>query len=72
MQVSSDHWLQTVKWGNKSGELKSWELGIATTMASYAAMDWAKVPSAKQAKHGVRIIATSEDHGVWRSETELT
>ncbi len=47
------------KWGTSSGKLKAWELGIATTLASYAAMDWAKVPSGKQAKHGVRLLAAA-------------
>ena len=61
MQAGPETWLHVVKWGTSSGKLKTWELGIATTLASYAAMEWAKVPSAKQAKHGVRMLAAAED-----------
>ena len=61
MQAGPETWLHAVKWGTSSGKLKTWELGIATTLAGYAAMEWAKVPSAKQAKHGVRMLAAAED-----------
>ena len=61
MQAGPETWLHVVKWGTSSGKLKTWELGIATTLASYAAMEWAKVPSAKQAKHGVRMLAAAEE-----------
>ena len=61
MQAEPETWLHVVKWGTSSGKLKTWELGIATTLASYAAMEWAKVPSAKQAKHGVRMLAAAEE-----------
>ena len=60
MQAGPETWLHVVKWGTSSGKLKTWELGIATTLASYAAMEWTKVPSAKQAKHGVRMLAEAE------------
>ena len=61
MQAGPETWLHVVKWGTSSGKLKTWEHGIATTLASYAAMEWAKVPSAKQAKHGVRMLAAAEE-----------
>ena len=40
MQAGPETWLHVVKWGTSSGKLKAWELGIATTLASYAAMEW--------------------------------
>ena len=61
MQAGPETWLHVVKWGTSSGKLKTWELGIATTLASYAAMEWTKVPSAKQAKHGVRMLAEADN-----------
>ena len=63
MQIPHTKWVELVSWGG-SGKLASWQLGIATTLASYAAMSWSKVPSAKQAKQGVRIIAAAEGDGV--------
>ncbi len=61
MQAGPETWLHIVKWGTSSGKLKAWELGIATTLASYAAMEWTKVPSGKQAKHGVRMLAAAKE-----------
>ena len=36
------------------------QLQLDNTLASYSAMEWTKVPSAKQAKHGVRMLAEAE------------
>lgn len=56
MELGATEWLDIVNWGGTSRELKKWQLGIATTLASYAAQGWERRPSAKQAKHGAVMI----------------
>jgi hypothetical protein len=56
MELGASQWMSIVTWGNGPGELKTWQLGIATTLASYAAQGWSRTPSVKQAKHGAAII----------------
>lgn len=56
MQLSDTDWLNICRWGQKTGALKEWQSGIASTLSGYAAGGWQKVPSAKQAFQGVRII----------------
>jgi len=64
MELGADQWLAIVSWGNGPGELEKWQLGIATTLASYAAQGWAKTPSQKQAKHGALMIAAARAGGI--------
>jgi hypothetical protein len=56
MRVSRDEWLHFVRWGSSSGELEQYQTDISATLASYAARNWTRVPSAAQAKQGVKII----------------
>jgi len=56
MRLSDTDWLNICRWGQKTGALKEWQSGIASTLSGYAAGGWQKVPSAKQAFQGVRII----------------
>jgi hypothetical protein len=56
MNVDAVTWLKIHDWGKRTGLLKDWQYGIALTLCNYAADDWGKVPSAKQAKHGVEIL----------------
>jgi AIPR protein len=63
-RVDGDTWLKVHAWGTKSGELKKWQSGIAHTLAGYAAGDWDKGPSPKQARHGVVILETAERAGI--------
>lgn len=63
MALNAEQWMKIVAWGNSSGELKSWQMGIATTLASYAAQGWNRAPSQKQAKHGAAIIALGRAAG---------
>jgi len=43
------------KWATES-ELHSSMAGIALSLSGYAANDWKRVPSAKQAKQAVKMI----------------
>ena len=65
MQVKPEGWLHLIGWGSRSQELRSWQIGIATTLAGYAATSWTKVPSHKQAKQGKEILRVAERHGAW-------
>jgi hypothetical protein len=57
-------WLKIHAWGKKSGELQKWQYGIAHTLAGYAASDWEKEPSLKQAKQGVMIVELARRAGI--------
>ncbi len=61
--VSAQDWIAISEWGNSSGKLKDWQSGIAGTLGGYAARDWAKPPSVKQAKRGVEILQIAETEG---------
>jgi hypothetical protein len=63
MQVGADEWIHIYGWGARTGHLEAWQLGITTTLAAYAAAGWNRVPSAKQAAQGVRIIRIVDDEG---------
>jgi hypothetical protein len=65
MQVTPEQWLYLVSWGGRSGELKDWQVGIASTLASYAATGWSKVPSVKQARQGVEMLSLATDLSDW-------
>ena len=65
MQVKPEDWLHLIGWGSRSQKLRGWQIGIATTLAGYAAASWTKVPSQKQAKQGQQILRVAEEHGAW-------
>ena len=65
MQVRTEEWLHLIRWGSRSQELRSWQTGIATTLAGYAATSWTRVPSKKQAKQATEILRVAEEHGAW-------
>jgi hypothetical protein len=56
MQISSDEWLHFVKWGSSTGELTEFQTDISATLASYAARNWTRVPSVRQAVQAVKVI----------------
>jgi AIPR protein len=56
LQADAQKWFRIQLWGNETQELKPWQIGIANTLAGYAAQGWTKKPSEKQAKHGVAIL----------------
>ena len=61
--VSAKDWIAISQWGAETGELKDWQAGIAATLSGYAARDWVKAPSLKQAKHGIEILRIAEAEG---------
>jgi hypothetical protein len=63
MKLSAEAWFALHLWGRRSGALAEWEAGVAHTLSSYAGGGWQKVPSAKQAIHGVRILELASEHG---------
>ncbi len=62
-ELSADQWMSIVVWGNASGTFEKWQLGLATSLAGYAAQGWAKSPSQKQAKHGAAMIELARAAG---------
>ncbi|MGQ3489062.1 AIPR family protein [Roseovarius pacificus] len=61
--VSAQDWIAISQWGAETGHLKDWQSGIAATLSGYAARDWTKAPSPKQAKRGVEILQIAEAEG---------
>jgi hypothetical protein len=49
-QVDGATWLKIHAWGTRTGLLKGWQAGIAHTLAGYAANNWSRAPSSKQAR----------------------
>jgi len=65
-ELSTEQWLDLVRWGNQSGALDSKQLGIATTLAGYAAQKWARDPSIRQAFRGVEMIEAARAAGLFK------
>ncbi|MDC0159963.1 AIPR family protein [Gemmatimonadales bacterium] len=70
MQKSAEDWIRISMWGNKTGKLEDWQAGIAGTLAAYAAANWKKVPSARQARLAVEMIAIADKEGAWLDEED--
>jgi len=64
MELNAALWMQVVAWGNGQGQLTTLQLGVATTLASYAAQGWTRTPSPKQAKHGATMIEAARSAGI--------
>ncbi len=62
--IDGEGWLRIHAWGIKTGKLAKWQIGIAHTIAGYAASDWGKGPSQKQAKHGAAMLNLAREEGV--------
>jgi hypothetical protein len=60
LELSAAQWMAIVTWGNGPGALSPLQLGVAATLASYAAQGWLRTPSPKQAKHGATMIAAAK------------
>ena len=69
MQISAEQWVSISGWGARTGALQSWQCGIATTLASYSAGGWVKIPLQKQANQGVKILEEAAQNGV-RSDSD--
>ena len=55
-KLDGEQWLKIHAWGVRTGLLKGWQCGIAQTLSGYAANEWDREPSHKQARHGVAIL----------------
>lgn len=64
MSHSGYDWMGILELAQSVDFLRSWQIGIATTMATYAIGGWKKIPSAKQAAQAVKIVADAEKNGV--------
>ena len=63
MRLSAEQWFAVHLWGARTGHLAKWQTGIAHTLSSYASNGWERVPTQKQAKHGIRILEIAAEHG---------
>jgi hypothetical protein len=70
MQLRPEQWLRIVAWGGESGALKEWQIGIASSLAGYAAANWYRTPTPKQALQAVKILQVAEDEGAWTQEED--
>lgn len=63
MRLSAEQWFAIHLWGTRTGHLAKWQSGIAHTLSSYAGNGWERVPTAKQARHGIRILEIAAEQG---------
>jgi hypothetical protein len=68
MQFSGEEWLQIHKWATAKGQ-PNVMIGIALTLSSYAANEWRRIPSAKQAKQAVRMLTQVEGENLFSNES---
>ena len=61
--ISAQEWIAISQWGRETGNLKDWQCGIAATLSGYAAQDWRRAPSPKQAARGLEILQIVEAEG---------
>ena len=61
-KMNGEQWLKIHAWGVRTGLLERWQCGISQTLAGYAANEWDREPSHKQAKQGVAILEIAKQH----------
>ena len=61
-KLNGEQWLKIHAWGVRAGLLEKWQCGIAQTLAGYAANEWNREPSHKQARQGVAILEIARQH----------
>jgi len=64
MKLTAEQWFAVQAWGRRTGQLAEWQAGIAHTLSSYAAGQWQRTPSAKQARHAIRILEIARAGGL--------
>jgi hypothetical protein len=67
-ELGESLWLKIAGWGHESGTLAEWQRGIARTLAGYAAENWNRSPSPKQAKHGAQMIEKARAEGLFAGD----
>jgi hypothetical protein len=66
VELGKNEWRAIRDWVHENDAMQFLQRGIARTLADYAAEDWQKLPSHKQAKHAVKIIAAARRAGIIR------
>ena len=61
-KLNGEQWLNIHAWGVRTGLLEKWQCGIAQTLAGYAANEWDREPSHKQARQGAAILEIAKQH----------
>ena len=61
-KLNGEQWLKIHAWGVRTGLLQKWQCGIAQTLAGYAANEWGREPTHKQAKQGVAILEIARQY----------
>lgn len=64
LEVDATNWLASVNWAKQSGKFSDLTMNVAATLAGYAAQGWTRMPSPRQAKHGVAIIEAARSAGI--------
>jgi len=67
-ELGETQWLKIAAWGQETSTLAEWQRGIARTLAGYAAENWNRSPSAKQAKFGAQMIEKARAEGVFTED----
>lgn len=61
MRHDASTWAKLNFWGVSSKTLDYYERGVAHTLSEYANLGWAKRPSAKQARIGLRVLSRGRE-----------
>lgn len=56
LEIDAATWFKIQLWGSETGNLKEWQIGIANTLAGYAAQGWKRKPSEKQAMRAMEFM----------------
>ncbi len=56
LEIDAQTWFKIQLWGTENGNLKDWQIGIANTLAGYAAQGWKRLPSEKQAMRAMEFL----------------
>lgn len=60
-EIDSGLWYAVAKWGKETGNLATFQIGIANTLGRY--YGWKKDPSRKQAMQGIKILRIAFEKG---------
>ena len=56
LEIDAATWFKVQMWGSETGNLKDWQIGIANTLAGYAAQGWKRKPSEKQSMRAMELM----------------
>lgn len=64
MRLDAATWARISAWGITTGRLTRVERGVAHTLSEYAAAQWSRRPSLKQARVGARALDIAREEGI--------